>query len=241
MYNLALYKFGELFRKARKDKGISIDELSTKLGKTKTTIYKYERNEIIPDILTVLEICNILEVNFNDLANIERVEEEKENSNNPFSSNKLYIYYLGFKQIVYFELEIKSESGFQKVYFKHSETGKIYFVGTIESSQDIAYINMKNYFANNKKFEKVQIIVNLKYSSDDKYMGLITGTDDVSNIPMIKKCLLTNQLISDDEELKEMNDRLSATKQEIEEFKKEKFWNVDISNKTDYKTVKVKK
>lgn len=45
MYNLELYKFGELFRKARKDKGISIDELSAKLGKTRTTIYKYERNE----------------------------------------------------------------------------------------------------------------------------------------------------------------------------------------------------
>lgn len=40
--------------------------------------------------------------------------------------------------------------------------------------------------------------------------------------------------------MKEMNDRLSATKKEIEEFKKEKFWNVDITNKTDYKTVKVK-
>lgn len=240
MYNLELYKFGDLFRNARKAKQISIEELSDKLGKTCTTIYKYERNEIIPDLITVLEMCNILEINFNDLTNIEKIEESKETSNNPFSLDKLYIYYLGFEQIVYFELQIKLENGFQKVYFKHTETGKIYFVGTLESSQDIAYINMKNYFATNKKFEKVQIIINLKYSSDEKYMGLITGTDDISNIPMIKKCLLSKNLITDSQGLKEMNERLSATKKEIENFQKEKFWNVDISNKTDYKTVKIK-
>ena len=68
-------------------------------------------------------------------------------------------------------------------------------------------MNQKMSCYNNEMFEDIKNSSNWEtiekvskgWSSDDKYMGLITGNDDVSNIPMIKKCLLTNQLISDDE------------------------------------------
>lgn len=240
MYNLDNYQFGNLLRKARKAKSIPIDELAKAIHKTRATVYKYERNEIIPDLITVLEICNFLDVSFNDLAYIETIEETKENSNNPFNVSHLYIYYLGFKHMAVFELEIKPENGFQKVYFKHTETGKIYFVGTLESVHDIAYITMKNYYATNKKFEKVEIMINLKYTSDDRYMGFIVGTDDATNIPIAKKCILSKQMIDEKDEIdkKETENRLKITDDEIKSIKDIRFWHVDIENKNDYKVIK---
>ena len=190
--------------------------------------------------MTVLEICNLLEVNFDDLASVKRVEESKMTSNNPFSVNKLYIYYLGFNNIAVFELEIKSENGFQTVYFKHIETGLIYFVGTLESSHDIAYINMKNYYVTNKKFEKVEIIINLKYASDNRFMGLVSGTNDESNIPTIKKCIITKKLIDtkDKKDIDSVKRRLQITNEELKDIKNKRFWDVDITNKTDYTVVR---
>lgn len=240
MYNLDMYNFGELLRKVRKAKSISTEQLAKAINKTTATIYKYERNEIIPDLLTVLEICNFLDINFNDLTNLEIVEETKENSNNPFNVDTLYIYYLGFKRMAIFKLEIRKENGFQKVYFKHTETNKIYFVGTLESVHDIAYITMKNYYATNKKFEKIEIIINLKYTSDDRYMGVIIGTDDATNIPIAKKCILLKSMISenDEQDKKETEERLKISNEEIQTIQDIRFWRINIENKNDYRVIK---
>lgn len=240
MYNINSNNFGEQLRKARKSKGISIAEIAKKLNKMETTVYKYERNVLMPDLQTVLEICNILDVGFDDLATRVKIEETKENSNNPFNVNTLYLYYLGFNnRIVTFKLEIISEGGFQRVYFKDITTNNIFFVGTLESSHDIAYITMKNYYATNKKFEKVEIILNLKYSSDEKYMGLINGTDDTTNEPLTKKCLVSKikkESITE-EDVKELKSRLKVTEKEIKDIEEKNCWNMDINNKTDYNVI----
>ena len=41
-----------------------VGELSKKINKSESTIYKYERDEVLPDILTVLEICNAFLLNY---------------------------------------------------------------------------------------------------------------------------------------------------------------------------------
>ena len=211
MYNLDSYKFGEQLRNARKAKKVSIKDIADKLNKAETTIYKYERNVLMPDLLTVLEICNVLDIGFNDLASINKVEETRENSKNPFPVNNIFVYYIGFtNNLLCFELEIKSEGGFQRVYFKNSENDKILYVGTLESSQDIAYIYMKNYFATNKRFEKVELVINMKYASDERYMGMINGTYDETNQPMTKKCIILKKKIdsNNEKEVNELKERL---------------------------------
>lgn len=55
MYNLNSYNFGENFRRIRKLKKINIREIAQKINKTDTTVYKYERGELMPDIDTVLQ------------------------------------------------------------------------------------------------------------------------------------------------------------------------------------------
>ena len=240
MYNLESYNFGEQLRKARKSKKISIKEIASKLNKTETTIYKYERNFLMPDLLTVLELCNILDVGFDDLTSKKRIEENRENSNNPFPVDKIYLYYIGYtNNLICFELEIKSEGGFQRVYFKNIENNSILYVGTIESSQDIAYIYMKNYYATNKRFEKVEIVINLKYASDERYMGMINGTYDETNQPLTKKCIILKKQINsnDTKEIEELKGRLRITEEEYKTISEKQSWIMDTTNKTDYKVM----
>ena len=112
MYNLNSYKFGESFRKARKMKGISVSKIAKEINKTETTIYKYERGDLMPDIETVLQICNVLGTNFDDLTTVKKVEDTENYSKNPFESNIMYLYYLGYKMLMLFELELKQISRF---------------------------------------------------------------------------------------------------------------------------------
>ena len=236
MYNLNSYKFGESFRKARKMTGISVSKIAKEINKTETTIYKYERGDLIPDIETVLQICNVLGTNFDDLTTVKKVEDTENYSKNPFESNIMYLYYLGYKMLMLFELEFKQEAGFETVSFKDIKTGKIFFKGTVEANQERAYIIMKNFYIANTKFEKVQMILNLTYASDNNYMGVITGTEDKSNMPMMKRCMVRKDLINDKDkkEIEEVKERLKITKEEKEKLEEENFLTVDITNRTDY-------
>ena len=93
MYNLDSYKIGKMIREARKSKGLSVEELANKICKSITTMYKYERDEVIPDLVTILEICNVLGLDINDLTIQDRIEVNRETSINPFPTDTLYIYY----------------------------------------------------------------------------------------------------------------------------------------------------
>lgn len=60
MYDIKNVNIGKLFRKYRKLKHLSLDYVGEKVFKNKATISKYEKGKIIPDFITVLEICNVL-------------------------------------------------------------------------------------------------------------------------------------------------------------------------------------
>lgn len=234
MYNLGYYNFGESFRKIRKSKKMSINELSERINKTPSTIYKYEANTIIPDFEVILSICNALEIDLNDLVNKREVNEEVQRSNNPFSVDKLYMYYIDSTDKLYeMLLTIKSENGIMKVYFSVPKLNKIFLVGSIESNSEVAFILMKNYHVENDHFEKVMIYINMKYASDDIKMGIICGEKDDSFDPVVKKvCISKNKL--NEKEKNEMRKRLSLTDEELNQIKNDGFWYPDISNKKSY-------
>lgn len=69
MYNVSKITIDETLRKYRKIKHLSLDYVGDKISKTKATVSKYERNEIIPDFITILELCNVLDCK---IENIKR-------------------------------------------------------------------------------------------------------------------------------------------------------------------------
>lgn len=234
MYSLEYYNFGKMFKNARKSKKISIENLSKKIQKSPSTIYKYEANTIIPDFETILNICNALEIDLNELAYKEEVDSDIQSSNNPFSADHLFMYYIDDTNKLYkMVLDIKSEDGIMKVYFSVPSLNKIFFVGSIESNSEVAFIMFKNYALENKHFEKVMIYINMKHASDDIKMGVICGEKDSSFEPVIKKVCITKYELSSKEE-KEMKNRLVINEKELKQITEGGFWYPDISNKKGY-------
>ena len=235
MYNLDGYKIGDAIRKIRKSKNMSVEELANRISKTPTTIYKYERNEVLPDVITIFEICNVLEIDVNDLTIKERIEVNRETSINPFTTDILYMYYLGFGSLAEYRLRITPENGFMKVEFL-LEDDLVYYTGTIESNSDLAFISLKNYYAVNQCFEKLQLTINMKFSIDGMNTGVFLALREDVNQPVIKKFVLSKRKIKDSEK-EEIIKRLNLTDNERANLLKNGYWYPDISNKTGFKGV----
>ena len=235
MYSLNSYNFGKLFRTVRRSKGLSIEEVAGKIRKAPSTVYKYEGNTIIPDFETVIQICNVLEIKLDDLAFREEVDVSIGTTNNPFSTDILYMYYIdNIDKLYEMKLEIKAEDGIMKVYFKvPSLNDKVFFIGSIESNSDVAFIMLKNYGGSNNHFEKVMMFINMGHSSDDREIGIICGEKDNTYVPVVKKICITKQPLKEDEK-QDIIKRLEITEKEIKQIKADGFWYPDISNKAGY-------
>lgn len=235
MYNLDSYKIGKMIRKARKSKGLSVEELANKICKSITTMYKYERDEVIPDLVTILEICNVLELDINDLTIQNRIEVNRETSINPFPTDTLYIYYLGFGSLAEYRLKITPENGVMKVEFLLGDD-QVYYVGTIESNSDLAFISLKNYYAVNQCFEKLLLTINMKFCIDGMNTGVILALREEVNQPVIKKIILSRKRINENEK-DEIIKRLNLTESERANLLKNGYWYPDISNNSGFKGV----
>ena len=106
MYDTNMENLGKKIKYFRKSKNISAEELGRIIGKSKTTINRYESSEILPDILTTLEICNALNIDLNNICDMCLHNIEKDSNINPFNSNLLYLYYMHFLYFLYFLLYI---------------------------------------------------------------------------------------------------------------------------------------
>ena len=235
MYNLDSYKIGKKIRDVRRVKKLTVEEIAEMICNSSTTVYKYERDEVVPDLVTTLEICNVLGIDINDLTDKDRIEINRETSNNPFPTDILYLYYPAYGSLAEYRLRISPENGFMKVEFLLDDD-TVYYIGTIESNSDIAFINLKNYYVENQCFEKVQIIINMKYCSDKKNMGVIMALREDVNFPVIKKVMLTRKPITDEEKA-DAKERLNLTAVERKNIVENGFWYPDITNKSGFKSV----
>lgn len=232
-------QIGKIIRTARKNKNMTIEEFSKKLFKSDTTAYKYERDEIVPDFLTIIDICNILDLDLNDFTQKDRIEISRENSVNPFNTDILYIYYF-YKEtmdIAEYRLKLTPENGLMKVEFLLNDNS-IYYTGTIESNTDRAFISLKNYFPVNRTFEKLQMTVNMKYAKDDRNMGIILALQEEIDYPVIKKFILTRHKLNNKEK-EEIINRLVLNEEEKEKIINTNSWYADIRNNTGFKEMHI--
>lgn len=69
-----LIKIGKFIAEARKAKGLTQEELAEKLYVTNRAVSKWERGLSLPDAGKMLDLCNILSINVNELLNGERID-----------------------------------------------------------------------------------------------------------------------------------------------------------------------
>ena len=233
MYNLEAYRIGDMIKKTRQAKNISVEELARRISKTKTTIYKYERNEVLPDAITVFEICNALDIDVNELLLKESIEQRKSYSVNPFGTELVYMYYLGINNdIMEYKLKFDTSNGVTKADFLVNNN-EIYYTGTIESNLNLAFISLKNYEPINPTFEKLQLTINMKFSIDGRKKGVFLALRQNVDEPVVKKFVISKEKLKDKEK-EPLNKELFIEKEERTFIVEKGFWYPNINNNNGF-------
>lgn len=236
MYDVNIENLGKKIRYFRKSKDISLEQLGKTIGKSKTTITRYENNEILPDILTMLEICNALNIDLNDLCDISLHNIEKSEIINPFNSNLLYLYYISKGGIIISSIEITETKNTNYILMKNGLNANGYkqeYTGILESNYNTAFICLTNAI-NNPGLDKVQIEIDLHSKIDNMYYGLFLGISDNTHKPTARKCILTNKLITSIEKLSLLFEELKITKEDSQDMIETKYWDMKTKKIKDY-------
>ncbi len=229
-------EFGNKLRSARLKKELSLAYVGMKIGKSSTTVGRYERGEIIPDAQVVNKLCDVLEIYNGDLYTTSKLNVANiENSKNPFKSNKLYLYYQGFtgkRKLGKFKLVIDliETKDYIEVKISDYKTRKTILIGYMIADNYIATIRTENYKPNYPRLETNQIILNISGGTENIVKGIMMCTNG-EYIPNIKKCLISKKDLTFSDE---MLDLLKITDEEKEAIYKNDIWQVNISNLEDF-------
>jgi len=74
-----LIKIGKFIADCRKEKTLTQEQLAEKLYITDRAVSKWERGLSLPDADKMLELCNILDINVNELLNGEKIDMKEYN------------------------------------------------------------------------------------------------------------------------------------------------------------------
>lgn len=229
-------EFGNKLRFARLKKELSLEYVGKKIGKNSTTVGRYERGEIIPDVDILNKLCNILDIyagdifkeNINNIINLE-------NSKNPFKINKIYLYYKGYigkrkTGKFKFIIDIKENNDYIEVKISDYKSRKTILIGNMLADDNIVSIRTENYKPNYPRLETNQIIANISEGTN----GIILGTMLCTNgnyIPNVKKCLLSKKDLAFTDEMLEL---LTISDDEKNNIIKDDIWLIDIEKKQEF-------
>lgn len=234
MYNLSNLNIGQKIKEIRKSRNISQEVLGKKINKTKATISKYEQNEIIPDAITLLEICNVLDIHISYILSEDNISKYNNSSlANPFNTNKLYVYYMTGKVLISSIIEIyESENHIKCTMYNAVKDFKNYatiysykYCGTIEHSNNVIYLNLKN--SNPNQLEKVDIYINYPWSNNNEMFSAFIMALTPNSLPVVKRCLISTKEIPNIQNYK--ND-LCVTADDLSNIQKNNSWILENHN-----------
>lgn len=228
MYDINLNTFCDNLKNFRKSRQITLESLGEKINKTKATVSKYEKGEIIPDFITVLEICNSLNISVSQLFPLNKQEQNKL-FKNPFSSNIIYMYYYTEKRIITSIIEIFEENDILKVKYyngvkdimKYADNVSYKYEGTLECDKTVGYINLKNVNFESTQLEKLQISFNIAWSNDFEITNSFILGLTPNSMPVVKKAILSTTPIENFESFEE---DLKITQEEIAKIQYDNAW-----------------
>lgn len=227
MYDINNLNIGKALRKYRKLKHLSLQYVGDKIYKTKATMSKYENGEITPDFNTVLELCNILDI---DLSTLVPSINSICSSNLPFDTDTLYLYYLTSNKLI--TSTIKIQTGTNNKYLAYfyngiknnAENPAYYYEGNIEYFENVAYMNFKNIDFSRLGMERVQIIINLPLSNINNYYNCFITEFSSNFIPVVKKGILSTTSL---DKSKINFKKLKVSPQELKRISTDNAWLLD--------------
>lgn len=184
------------------------------------------------DIITVLEICNALNIDLNDFCNMNMHDIENNSNINPFNTKLLYLYYISKNGIIISSIEIEEKKYANYVLMKNGLTASGYkqeYTGVLESSYNTAFICLTNAI-NNPGLDKFQVEIDLHSKRNNMYYGIFLGVSDNTHKPTARKCILTKDFIKSKERLNELFLDLQISEQETMDILKTKYWDMKTHN-----------
>ena len=164
--------FGSNIRRIRSKRGLSQENLAHAIGKTKSTVARYENGTLMPSAEIVTKICNELKVDESQLFNSQRKLVNIENSKNPFKT----LYYMGhfsdnsFKPCC-FTLKIYEKENSCKVELKNANSDTIYLNGYLVSDDNLAVCILENYKPLFPRFEVAELTINIANGTNNIMIG----------------------------------------------------------------------
>lgn len=228
--------FGERLKKFRKEKGLSQENLANAIGKNATTIGRFESGKLLPDAEQIYLLCNELGIEEYELFNSLDNSINKQESKNPFGTNKLYVYYNGYYPTkkkfdkCKFVINIIEKYDYCKIEMVDYNSGKIYLEGYLQADNFMAFFRFNNYKPTSIRLECSQINLNISNDINKLMRGAFYCTNSKYSTSS-RKCFVST---IDLEFTHEMLEDLKITDNEFEQMKDINIWYIDMENKEDF-------
>lgn len=240
MYNLDDIKLNEKIKKYRESRNISATQLGKLISKSKSTISKYESGKVIPDIITLIEMCNVLDIDLNELFSQSIRNDINPIQNNLFRTSKLYFYYYTQNHLVtsIAELIDNKTENITKVRFyngvknikKYADKSSYYYEGKLTYDKTVAYINLENINSQGTQYEKIQISFTIPWNDrvNKTFFFILALTPH--SIPVIKKGIMS---VSELSNIHDYDHYLKISKDDLNKIKYNNAWILNDSNYDD--------
>lgn len=221
-------EIGKRIREYRRQKNMTQEELAAKIYKSKATLSKYERGEIVIDIETLYAIASVLDIRVAHL--LPYVPNEGQVLPNPdipsfFTPNRQFYSYVydgrkgNIMHCVYDTLEQLSGNRYRIEMFMNSRDIRNYrtcetmYWGTIEHYDAVTNILLTN---QTSPMEKASAQILAPYLESDTKWGLFKGFSSRPMMPVAAKMLFSRNPLQENDQLIR---KLKVNKEDIRLFK----------------------
>ncbi len=209
--NEELINLGRNIKLYRKSRGYTLEQFAKRIYKSKSLVSKYENGQIAINILTLLDICSVLNVELHQLVSPKFQEGKKEVFSSPknsfFKSKQLYMYYFdgrinklcrGILTLSSSPLERDTEAtlylGFDS--FDNFTSCEYLYWGKFFEADLVSYFILEN---QNSNIEKMSLSVINPMNTTSKTVGLSCGVASNFLIPGAFKFALSKAPLEEDD------------------------------------------
>ena len=219
---------GNRIRTFRKVRGLSVEQLGERIGKSKATVYKYESGLIPIDVDTIAKISKILKIEPAFLFDISFIKCETKHNIAFFDTGRIYTYYFDgrikkvVRSLLTFHLSPQKDEIVASFYmnlpdFSKPEHSRYIYSGALSSHETVSYFILENITL---PIETLVIEMMHPFQTSVTTWGLFMGLSDQPLAPMATKMLfskisLTNKeidnypLVFTKDELRNIKDKNS--------------------------------
>lgn len=217
---------GSRIRMYRKNRHMTIDELASRINKSRATVSKYESGNISIDVSTLLDIAKALDLDLAQLVDYQwRASAAEKLQDSPFPGcHKLYLYYYDgrFRRMIKSVLLLSRDSLTQTLIaslyldtpsISTPEKCRCIYRGEMYPFDSLVNINLVN---QSNRVERISINVHKSLDPSKALWGMLSGISNQGFIPVALKILLSQMPVTDVEWLES---RLSLSKEEFKKMK----------------------